>query len=83
MSSYYQGNNGTYALSLAQFPEPFIVPPGEQGGPMTNGGNYSGTLNLGGLNMWSFTANTGDNVVLRLGSTGFQATWASTGRTVP
>ena len=39
---------------------------------MANGGNYSGTLTLGDLDLWSFTANAGDNVVLRLGSTGFQ-----------
>jgi hypothetical protein len=48
------------------------VPSGEEGGPMTNGGSYAGTLSLGDLDMWSFTANAGDNVVLRLGSSGFQ-----------
>ena len=72
VSSFYQGYSGTYELHLAQFPEPFIVPAGEEGGPMTNGGNFSGTLTLGDQNMWSFTANVGDNIVLRLGSSGFQ-----------
>jgi hypothetical protein len=72
VSSYYPGNTGTYVLYLAQFPEPFIVPPGDEGGPMANGGNYGGTITLGDLDMWTFTANTGDNVVLRLGSTGFE-----------
>ena len=72
VSSYYQGGTGTYELHLAQFPEPFIVPAGEEGGPMTNGGNYSGTLTVGDLDLWSFTANAGDNIVLRLGSSGFQ-----------
>ena len=47
VSSYYQGNTGTYTLHLAQFPEPFIVPTGDEGGPMTNGGDYSGSLSLG------------------------------------
>jgi hypothetical protein len=72
VSSFYQGNTGTYDLHLAQFPEAFIVPAGEEGGPMTNGGNFGGTLTLGDQNMWSFTANAGDNIVLRLGSSGFQ-----------
>jgi hypothetical protein len=72
VSSYYPGGAGTYALHLAQFPEAFIVPSGEEGGPMATGGNYSGTLTLGDQDMWSFTANAGDNVVLRLGSSGFE-----------
>jgi trimeric autotransporter adhesin len=71
VSSYYQGNTGTYVLHLAQFPEAFIVPGGDEGGPMTNGGNHSGTLSLGDLDIWSFSANLGDNIVLRLGSVGF------------
>jgi len=71
VSSYTSGGTGTYALHLAQFPEPFIVPAGEAGGPMTNGGSYTRTLALGDLNLWSVTANAGDNLVLRLGTTGF------------
>ncbi len=63
--------SGTYTLYLAQFPEPFIVPADTQGGPMTNGGNYAGTNKLGGLAMWSFSANTGDSINVRLGTTGF------------
>jgi hypothetical protein len=72
VSSYYREGVGTYALHLAQFPEAFIVPSGEEGGPMATGGNYSGTLTLGDQDMWSFTANAGDTIVLRLGSSGFE-----------
>jgi len=71
VSSYTSGGTGTYVLHLAQFPEPFIVPPGAEGGPMTNGGSYAGTNSLGDLDLWSFTANAGDSLVLRLGTTGF------------
>ena len=71
VSSYYSAGTGTYVLHLAQFPEAFIVPGGDEGGPMTNGGNYSGTNSLGDLDIWSFTANAGNNIVLRLGTTGF------------
>ena len=72
VSSFYRDGTGTYVLHLAQFPEPFIVPAGDEGGPMTNGGNFAGTLSLGDLDLWSFTANSGDNIVLRLGSSGFE-----------
>ncbi|HEY5040675.1 MAG TPA: PPC domain-containing protein [Verrucomicrobiae bacterium] len=62
---------GTYVLSLAQFPEPFIVPAGDDGGTLTNGANATGTITLGDQDMWSFTANKGDSINLRVGATGF------------
>jgi hypothetical protein len=71
VSSYFSAGTGTYVLYLAQFPEAFIVPPGDEGGAMTNGGDHAGTNSLGDLDMWSFTANAGDNLVLRLGTVGF------------
>ena len=71
-SSDYGGElAGTYALHLAQIPEAFIVPAGDEGGPMINGGNYPGTITLGDLDMWTFAANTGDSINLRLGTTSF------------
>jgi len=71
VSDGYGGETGTYALHLAQIPEPFIVPAGDQGGAMTNGGNYTGTITLGDLDMFTFTANAGDSINLRLGTTNF------------
>jgi hypothetical protein len=44
---------------------------------MTNGGNYPGTNSLGDLDLWSFTANAGDNIVLRLGTFGFDGNRAA------
>ncbi len=38
---------GTYVLNLSQVPEPFIVPAGYGGGPLTNGANATGTITLG------------------------------------
>jgi hypothetical protein len=69
VSSAVTGDSGTYALHLAQIPETFIVPAGDEGGAMTNGGNYDGTITLGDLDMFTFTANTGDSINLRLGTT--------------
>ena len=46
-SDYANDLTGTYVLHLAQLPEPFIVPTGDEGGPLTNGGNYAGTITRG------------------------------------
>ena len=74
VSSYFGGGTGSYVLHYFDSTGGFIVPAGDEGGPMTNGSNYAGTLALGDLDPWSFTANAGDNLVLRLGSTGFEGT---------
>jgi hypothetical protein len=71
ISAYSAATTGTYVLHLAQTPESFIVPSGDEGGPMTNGGNYAGTITLGDLDMWTFTANAGDTINLRMGTMGF------------
>src|SRR5579863_6049046 len=70
-SSYYPNTFGGYALNLAQIPGAFVVLPGTQGGALTNGAYEPGNLNLGELAMWSFSANAGDNIQLRMGATNF------------
>jgi hypothetical protein len=72
VSSFYGGVAGTYVLNLAQIPEPFIVPAGDGGGTLTNGANSTGTITLGRQDLWSFTANKGDSINVRLGSSGFK-----------
>src|ERR1017187_3081309 len=47
VSSFGAGGTGTYVLHLAQIPEAFIVPAGDEGGALTNGGNFAGTHNPG------------------------------------
>jgi hypothetical protein len=71
VSDGYGGGTGTYELHLAQIPEAFIVPAGDQGGAMTNGGNYAGTITLGDLDMYSCTACQGDVINLELKTTNF------------
>jgi hypothetical protein len=39
---------------------------------LSNGASQAGTLVVNTTNSYTFTANVGDNVVLQLGSTGFQ-----------
>jgi hypothetical protein len=51
VSRYYPNDGGgQYVLALAQAPEPFIVPAGDEGGQMTNGGTYTGNVVRGPLN---------------------------------
>jgi hypothetical protein len=58
-------------LYLARFPGAFIVPAGNQGGPLNNGARYVGTITLADEDLWAFTACTGDLINLRLTPTNF------------
>jgi hypothetical protein len=55
---------GSYLLTLARAPGAFVVPEGDHGGPLTNGVNHPGSIHLGDLDMWTFTATQGDFVAL-------------------
>jgi predicted secreted protein len=58
---------GTYRVSLAKTPGPITVAVGDQGGPLTNGALHTGTIVEGDLDVWTFTANTGDRIALSAG----------------
>src|SRR5262249_32601243 len=55
---------GQYMVTLAQTPGTFVVPVGDEGGPLANGGNFSGALLRGDMDQWSFSANSGDALSL-------------------
>ncbi|MEP7346133.1 MAG: PPC domain-containing protein, partial [Gemmatimonadaceae bacterium] len=69
VASFDTGNDGTgdYRLMAAQLPGSFIVSPGDQGGAMTNGSNHTGTILVGDLDLWSFTATQGDRITVGMG----------------
>jgi len=71
VASYIVNTNGNYWLSLGKARAPIVVSPGDQGGPMTNGWKHNGALVKGDLDVWSFDANVGDGIVLRMGATNF------------
>ncbi len=71
VSSHFNGGKGAYILTLAQSPEAFQVASGDQGGALNNGFQHSGTIDIGDLDMWSFNANAGDSIIVRMGATGF------------
>src|SRR5437879_13827767 len=66
--NFFYGGTGAYRLYFAHFPGAFVVPSGDEGGPLTSGSNYDGTNELGELDLWTFTANAGDRVVVRVGA---------------
>src|SRR6185503_12313593 len=61
------GNTGTYNLNLATTAGPFTTSNGDEGGALINGTVTPGTIHLGDLDLWSFTASPGDAIVVRAG----------------
>jgi hypothetical protein len=53
---------GNYVLTLAKAPGAFVVPAGDDGGPIDNGANVTGSLFRGDEDVWSFAANQGDSI---------------------
>jgi hypothetical protein len=67
VGSWFAGHSGTYNLRYINSQTPFIVPADDEGGPLVNGGNHTGTTLLGDEDLWSFNAAVGDNITLRVG----------------
>lgn len=66
---YSPGGNGNYLITLAttKTNTPLEIAGGDEGGNLTNGYTHTGTLSVGDADVWSFTANSGDGIVVRLG----------------
>jgi len=58
---------GSYRLTLIKPGSPAILSPNDEGGALTNGLATSGTIDLGDIDLWTFKANAGDNLVVRMG----------------
>jgi len=70
--------SGDYRLTLAKTGDPVVVSAGDDGGPLTNGVMHLGTILTGDLDLWTFTANNGDNLVVRMGEvTDTNTFWSS------
>ncbi|MFO1476961.1 MAG: hypothetical protein U1F98_09965 [Verrucomicrobiota bacterium] len=59
--------SGDYRLTLAKTGDPVVVSAGDNGGPMTNGVMHLGTIQTGDLDLWTFSANAGDALLVRMG----------------
>src|SRR5947207_187359 len=60
-------DTGSYLLTLAKGPGAFATSTGDEGGDLPNGATHAGTIYLGDLDQWSFTANQGEYIALTIG----------------
>src|SRR5947199_382493 len=60
-------DTGSYLLTLAKGPGTFATSTGDEGGDLPNGATQAGTIYLGDLDQWSFTATQGDYIALSMG----------------
>ncbi|HEX7860004.1 MAG TPA: putative Ig domain-containing protein [Verrucomicrobiae bacterium] len=58
---------GAYELTLARVPADFTTSAGDEGGLLVNGANTAGNISAGDLDLWRFSANLGDAILLRMG----------------
>jgi hypothetical protein len=68
------GNNGrfgtgNYRLSMAKTGSGLAISPSDEGGVLTNGTTYLATIDTGDVDAWTFTANAGENIIVRVGET--------------
>ena len=68
VSATFPNQSGTYGFHFALAPGSFVVSPGDEGGALSNGAVHNGGIELGDLDMWSFTANAGDQLLIRMGA---------------
>jgi hypothetical protein len=60
------GGVGNYRLSLAKTGDPLAISPSDEGGGMTASNLYDGSVDVGDLDAWTFTACVGDRISLRV-----------------
>ncbi|HXJ59590.1 MAG TPA: hypothetical protein VNU68_23340, partial [Verrucomicrobiae bacterium] len=70
--------SGPYRITLAKTGSAVEVSPGDEGGPLSNGIMHTGVLEVGDLDLWTFTANAGDNFAVRIGETSSSSSLAPT-----
>ncbi len=62
--------SGSYTLTVVRPATALVVSPGDQGGAISNGGNHTGTIQVGDLDPWTFTATAGETIIVNIGETG-------------
>ncbi|MGE3309673.1 MAG: putative Ig domain-containing protein, partial [Limisphaerales bacterium] len=69
VSAGFGTQTGTYGLHWVMAPGSISVPADDQGGEFVNGSANSASLTLGDLDPWHFTAQAGEEIVVRMGAT--------------
>jgi trimeric autotransporter adhesin len=62
-----RAGTGTYRLTLVKAPGTLTVSSGDQGGQMTNGAIHAGSIFVGDVDAWTFTASQGNAIIVGLG----------------
>jgi hypothetical protein len=62
--------SGAYALTMVRAVAPYTLSSGDQGGALSNGGNHAGTIHVGDLDPWTFTATAGQSILVDIAETG-------------
>lgn len=66
VTPFYTGSGG-YRIKLAQTDTPIVVGPNDEGGPLTNGWNHTGNIDIGDMDVWSFQALSNETLIVRMG----------------
>jgi uncharacterized protein (DUF1778 family) len=69
VSAAHLGQSGAYGLHLALAPGDITVAENDQGGDFINGLTYAGEIWVGDVDVWSFHADEGDGLMVRMGAT--------------
>jgi hypothetical protein len=67
VASFTVAPTGNYRLTMAKTPGAFVVPEGDEGGPMSNGVAHPGVIHLGDLDQWTFSAAQGASLTVSIG----------------
>lgn len=66
-NSSFDTGTGGYRLKLAKTGSPIALDPNDEGGALTNGTAQTGDIVIGDLDVWNFTAEAGQTIVVRMG----------------
>jgi hypothetical protein len=58
------GGSGNYRLGMAKAGSPLSISDGDEGGSMDGSGDYEGTIDIGDVDAWTFTACVGETISL-------------------
>jgi hypothetical protein len=66
-TGFQQSGPGSYVLTVVKTPGPYSTSAGDEGGPITNGANHSGVIQIGDLDIWTIQANLNDSITVSIG----------------
>jgi hypothetical protein len=62
-----QSGPASYALTVVKTPGPYSTSDGDEGGPVTNGANNSGVIQIGDVDVWTIQGSPNDSITVSVG----------------